>query len=148
MIDNKTTIVVLIICLFFVILSCEKSVDPTMLSNKYRGITYTDSEGNIVGPVDESDWQLYINNEKIHIGFPDALKIWPVYPNPTDGGFSLKMYIPASAAWSISIMDEQDYVVASYSGTHMATIFTFTWNFKDNLGNQLPYGMYRIFYKM
>jgi hypothetical protein len=140
------------------LLACNEGViDMTYYNDVYRGITYTDYEGNINGPVDNSDWLLVdgpissqFTNPLGSVGktIPAGLTVKPAYPNPTSDIVTLEFHLPTGYDYYVIIIDENQTVMARYQGFEPAGTMSIVWNLKDLNSRDLPSGMYRVLYQL
>ncbi len=55
---NKRLAAIVTVVLFVVLFSCDKTEDKEIISADFSGITETDNQGNVIGKIDNTDWQL------------------------------------------------------------------------------------------
>jgi hypothetical protein len=133
-------------------------MDLTLVNDGFRGITYTNVEGTIVGPIDTNDWTLSFGDTwnlmpRAHHAFdidsvaaviPTAFKVGPAYPNPTDGAFSMEIAFPAAGAYSIMVIDDNYRILGQLSGEAEAGVETINWVINEDV----PSDIYRVLYNV
>lgn len=83
------------------VISCSES-GPTEPSVKFAGITETDMDGNLIGNVDDTDWEYGYQPSK---NKPVVMALLPAYPNPTCNYFNLRFDIVEQDSIKIWIED-------------------------------------------
>jgi hypothetical protein len=143
-----------------VLLACSKGVvDLTYNNEVFRGITYTDSLGNIVGPVDSSDWQISdmpinyayrVSSGIAGEGWPYPIKCYngPAYPNPTAHSVDIHFYLPIANHFRAVIINENQQVVARFKKDWLLWGFSIYWHLNDLNDRRVPPGMYRMIYQL
>ncbi len=133
-------------------------IDPTLNNDGFKGITYTDEQGNIVGAIDPTDWQL--NKSCASYSFPGSpycpgktiiphwSKARPAYPNPSNDSFTLVFRLAAAVPWSLSVIDENHRILYSALGFSEAGTLFVTWKAEDEPGHRLQSGVYRVIYRL
>jgi len=152
----KLIIIGTMLALLLVRCGSDNSVDPTMLSGEYRGITYTNDEGDIIGPVDESDWRLYWDDPlfntksetyKTGLGvLPYHFSIKPAYPNPSNGIFTLEISLPIACYWIVVVTDTDENVLFNRSDFNMAGYVDCEIIPGEQDWNLSNYGVFRVHY--
>lgn len=117
----------------------------------FKGITFTDYEGNIIGPVDPTDWQIYAASfdpglSSVPKVLPDGFGVEPAYPNPSDA-FSLRLVLPERSTIEITIQDNDFRTVRHIEFIHDAGMVLYYLVGHDDLGRKLPCGIYRVRYR-
>jgi|GEM_PF-3212400 len=120
------------------------------LRHEFTGVTHTDHDCQINGPVDPTDWlcgePYWIEDDD---DTPEDVFLSPACPNPanhdTDGSTTLGFGLPAALAVRLYAIDTQGHRVrnlvegALLPGQHLVT-----WNLRDDEGADLPGGLYRV----
>jgi hypothetical protein len=151
-------IAIIAVITIIILLACSKGVvDPTYFNEVFRGITYTDRGGIIIGPVDSSDWQisdaplnsLYRISSKSIGKFipPTGCGAMPAFPNPTEGLVTVYLYTPVPCNWEVDIINESYNVVAHFAYYTEAGTVSIYWDLKDLDGHSVLPGMYRVIYQ-
>ncbi|MCH9031249.1 MAG: hypothetical protein IIB00_03185 [candidate division Zixibacteria bacterium] len=146
-----------LICLSLIVLiSCSGNgiADPTFLFDGYTGITYTNEIGEIVGPIDPSDWQVSLSSQigllssdsrenQISLSkvIPTKFAINPAYPNPSVSQFKLTIEFPIASSYSITVLDFEGRTIRSISGEADAGAFNILIDLRSEKA-----GVYRVFY--
>lgn len=129
--------------------------DPTLLNDGFTGITYTNEFGEIIGPVDPDDWQLYAGPPDYPIAFkgnviaailPEGFETAAAYPNPSNSQISFTFAFSEAVEWSLKIINDNYVAVRTISGYSEAGIAVITWDLCDENGNKLPDDIYRAVY--
>ena len=136
----------LIFLLCFLITSCEKTeglLDPTYFFGKFHGITFTDSQANIIKE-DPNDWYY---EEETENSYPTSIQFKPAYPNPIFVGTETLLTFSIIEASSVFIYIESDNGVVKIIFNGHVPIGNHQINFhsKDDNNNNLPSGVYRCF---
>lgn len=134
----------------------NKPVDPTMMKGVYRGITYTDESGMILGPIDGDDWQLALTvqppsaevvSPKPSGVVPGLYRVYAAYPNPFNGVVTaLTIDLVARSIIIVKIVDSEGMNVYQEAGVYDAGTWEFTWFDHNWAGLAYPDGVYRVFY--
>ncbi len=131
-------------------------MDPTLVNKGFQGITYTNEEGIIIGPIDKNDWTISAGNpwnlmRPAHHAFegssdaavvPEGFEISPAYPNPNDGAFLIEIAFPVAASYSIIVIDDNYRILGQLSGEAEAGVETIYWV----VGEDVPPDIYRVLY--
>jgi hypothetical protein len=138
--------------ILLIISSCEKGADPTIFSEPFSGITYTNAEGEIIGPVDEEDWNYGCCNwysrwcpntypiDGVHL-LPECYFVMPAYPNPSNNVSSIVIGMPVTSDWSVSVIHESRRIAFDTSGHDEAGYLGITIPLKEK---EFQYGIYRV----
>jgi hypothetical protein len=130
--------------------------DPTLFNEGFTGITYTNELGEIIGPVDENDWNLYVGGphyfyynavDKAADIIPDSFGSGYAYPNPTDGQTTFRFAVPVYTKFGMVIINEKRQVLKSINEEFEAGEHELTWDMRDDRGNKLLPGIYRVIYE-
>jgi hypothetical protein len=136
----------------------DKFVDVSYLKDGFSGITYTDEDGDIIGPVDETDWNFYdgpinlqysLKNSGVDRLPPTRLDIRPAYPNPSAGPFKLLILYNRDVTSGYVQVYNNDMMLI-----YECEIKSFLYSTKvlipnkDLFGNTLPEGVYRVYYSV
>lgn len=134
--------IIFVVIIIFISNSCNNQLsDPTYLGKGFKGITFTDETGEIVGNKDESDWGKKRLTGSLHTYYFD-----PAYPNPINSSesFNLILRIPKSTTINIYMINKEEQIVkniivskALAAGIHKVTVDT------DNL----PPSIYRVIFE-
>lgn len=165
---TKVFIIACVALIFVAACSTEnKPVDPTMMINaRYTGITFTDVVGNVIGPVDADDWNLYPSNSIPEPSYkpvtgdagnntilPNGYGIGAAFPNPFNGQISLiRIMTPAATPISIRVIDQEDREVFYDARVLEAGEHEFTWSPgiawrpEGSEYREIPDGIYRVLY--
>lgn len=131
-----------------------KSLPPYLLG-KWDGITVTDPNGNIVGPVDPTDWVCpssgsAVRPQGVPVPPPSDVCMRPATPNPTNGRTVLNFSIPTESQVSLVIYGKKGNgphgaipVRTLESGQLPGGAFQFAWDGTDDQGAPLPPDIYR-----
>ena len=126
----------LVILIFM--LNCGDSLNIT-------GITETDETGpDPIGNIDENDWC-----PPQHSGTGEVIRIedglYPAYPNPTNNGTILLFEIGQSTRVKLQIINKHKKVVRLLvDEIKNAGLFTVQWNLRDENGEKVKNGFYRV----
>jgi len=152
-------IVLASVALFILFLSgCsnEGQIDLTIYNKGFQGITYTDAEGNIIGPVDYDDWRLGYGKYIVESPGKGALaaKILPehfdvaaAYPNPTSSTITFSVAAPIYIEYRIQIVNDDYYIFKEYTGVSEAGVTEYVIELRDKNDDPLPDGIYRVLYQ-
>jgi hypothetical protein len=154
--------------IFSIALGCSQNgvFNPTLSKNGFRGITFTDENGEINGLVDPDDWRLYRgklpyfptpkslcsekstkSNDDIVI-YPGNFEVKPAYPNPTNNAVTIEVNLGSPSDWSYVIINEQFVIIDSLSGHTDAGGLNISYNFRDDKTDNIPDGFYRVIYRL
>lgn len=146
-----STVAILTLCL----LGCSSDsgpFDPTLFKSPYSGITYTDENGDLIGPVDSGDWQLAWGaspgGTPIRKLVPTSMRAFPAYPNPFSNSTVLSFTIAYATEIRLWIKGEAHQLVRSYLVQNEAGMHEFVWDGKNDQGEQVPDGIYRVYYEI
>ncbi len=148
----------------------ENTFDPTAIkSDGFRGITYTNEVGDIVGPVDKTDWRFHpgysqyeylpqLTNIEISPTACDSIPIdgrsvlpyryaiRPASPNPFEYCTAVIIELPTATNYSVVIINENQQIVYDQKGYQEAGYFRFVWTGIDRFGNEATDGIYRVIF--
>ncbi len=145
----------------------NKPVDPTIMINaRYTGITFTDAVGNVIGPVDSDDWNIYPSNSLPGPSYkpvggdagnnailPNGYGIGAAFPNPFNGQISLlRLTVPAASPVVIQIVNQENQTVFLDAFVAPAGNHEFTWSPgiawvpQGQHATEIPDGIYRVLY--
>jgi len=138
--------VIWITLFLLIIVGCKTKInEPIISKDPYTGITETGSDSpDIIGNFDPDDWKFPADTNKI------SLKIFPAYPNPTNGIFNFAFQIPQMDSISIYIDDWPNNRIIQIKNNWMnAGSYYITINLKTGFENiQRKEGIVRLFFKM
>ncbi len=139
------------------LLSCSSGnqFDPTLFNDGFKGITYTNINGYINGPVDPNDWNLYDGAIGSIISNNDgaSFKILPLtsrvgpFPNPTNTIFTVQFSNPVATVAKFDIIDDRYTLLRRIIINAEAGVNCLVWDLRDNRGEKLAPGIYRILYE-
>ena len=69
----------LIFIFFLIIISCSSPIDSPEQEEEFSGISETDSDGNLIGNIDENDWCAFEFDMSLT---ETSFGLNPIYPNP------------------------------------------------------------------
>ena len=135
-----------------------KSLPPYLLG-KWEGITVTDPNGEIVGPVDASDWVCprgaasspRVTPQGVPVPPPPDVCLMPAAPNPTSGHTVLGFSIPSDSQVSLVVYGKKGngphgaLPVRTLISQELAAGFhTVAWDGTDDHGVPLSPDIYRV----
>ena len=135
--------------------------DPTYANDGFKGITFTDVTGTPIGPVDESDWNLYVGTPSFAVSkeslesppasaskvLPDQFYVSEAYPNPTKDVITFFFDTPIALEWSLYIIDDNYRVLKSFGSYSEAGRVEINWDMRDESGKKLADDIYRVIYE-
>jgi hypothetical protein len=157
--------IILFLASLMIIAGCtgDSVTDPTLVNKGFRGITYTNEEGEIIGPADLDDWHLSSDDNTFLApkagdnyqvlsagnGLPADFSIDPAYPNPNNGVFYLQFCIPTYVCcFSAVIINDNYRILARISCGPSLGISRMLWTPEIAPGQKLPPGIYRVIYSI
>jgi len=141
--------------------------DPTLFNPGFKGITFKDSRGNIIGPVDPDDWHCdsywpyegligpspslpeYSSSDTFGVR-PCCFSISAAYPNPTNDSVTIMYGLPMDLSIKIymAIIDDglNPIVAALFDGPRKAGYYRIKWDLKGYWGDRVYSGVYRCIF--
>ncbi len=138
----------------------DSTYDLTQTNDVFRGITYTNEEGDIISRPDSSDWNLFggpspyfasfetfpsYKTNKVHPMSPIGFHVGPAYGNPAQDSVIIPINVPVSYKYVIKLIDENFHIIKTFSGSGVNEIF---WDLHDLYGNRVIDGIYRAAYQI
>jgi hypothetical protein len=132
-----------------------KSLPPCLLG-KWDGITATDPNGQIMGPVDPSDWGCLgggpgIRPQGVPVPPPNATCLMPAAPNPTSGRTVLNFSLLSDSPVSLVVYGRKGngphgaYPVRTLVSQQLAAgVHSVAWDGTDDRGAPLSPDLYRV----
>jgi hypothetical protein len=129
----------------------DEFFDPSYWSGPYRGITFTDRNGCTLKS-DPDDWCIETIEPKENSAVAPIAGPYvfiPAYPNPVDKDdekITISFFTSAEVKIKITI-DDIDYKTVNVlvDSVFKTGMYSIKWDFKDNLKNTVPGGMYRCY---
>ncbi|MEW5925393.1 MAG: hypothetical protein AB1746_15540 [Candidatus Zixiibacteriota bacterium] len=136
--------------------------DWTLANDGFQGITYTGSDGVILGPTDPDDWRLFsgsptflifkenineLSTDNIDIIIPVSFHLHPAYPNPSNSEIVLSFDLPVYSPWRITIIDDNYNTIRMFEDNSEAGTIVVTWDGKDQSGRRMSGDIYRVVYE-
>lgn len=143
--------ILVIICFISSVVVCSCGDDKEA---GFSGIVGTSSGGpDPIGPEDPDDWQPRCDGS-----YASEFCFWPAYPNPTAGGTQLPFWLADSSEVDLHVESAPHRTVRTIgpfsvpsenqqpfpSGGWISEVF---WDLKDDAGDDLPNGIYRVWIK-
>lgn len=138
-----------IIVSILVISGCsgDNIIDPTLFSETFTGITYTNEIGEIVGAVDSTDWNLtqspVFPRDSGSILLPSKFAVQPAFPNPFSASIKFKLELPIATEYSLRIFSSDGKQVHRISGASGPGVVTLQFS----VGG-ISDGIYRVEYQL
>ena len=149
----KKIIINLVIILFLFSLHCSNEntiFDPTLWSKTFKGITFTDENGNVLGG-DLSDWCYQGDNGSSNSGtVPMRFGFGPAYPNPVERANSMTVTFPlAKSSFCHLYVINGDLITVKtlITGILPAGLHSVRWNLDNNSEIKLLPGVYRMIFE-
>jgi hypothetical protein len=135
-----------------------KSLPPYLLG-KWEGITVTDPNGEVIGPVDASDWVCpggatssgRVTLQDVPVPPPPDVCLRPAAPNPTSGRTVLNFSLPTNSQVSLVVYGKKGNgphgafpVRTLVSQELVAGFHTVAWDGTDDHGVPLSPDIYRV----
>ncbi len=144
----------------------KEPFDPTLFNPGFKGITFTDSRGNINGPVDPNDWHWdsnwpyegligpspsppeYSSSDTFEIvPVPAVFSIHAAYPNPTTDTVTIAYGLPISSWVFMAIIDDKlNTVTILLDGARPAGFHRVKWDLRGYWGDRIYGGVYRCIF--
>ena len=136
--------------------------DWTLANDGFQGITYTGSDGTILGPVDPDDWRVFEGSpifmiskentnkpsaDNIDKVLPTSFQLHPAYPNPSNSEIVLSFDLPVASPWRITIIDDNYNTIRMFEDNSEAGIVVTTWDGRDQFGRKVSGDVYRVVYE-
>jgi hypothetical protein len=150
-----------------IILGCTNGnrFDPTQSKDGFRGITHTNSAGELIGRIDPNDWHIYGGDSYFYSSYkpapsvkvgainktiivPSELHVNPAYPNPTDDAFTLEFNLSYTSDWHLIIINDHMTAIDTISGHSDAGRVNVTYSSSREDGIIIQNGIYRIIYDL
>lgn len=146
----------------------EKLLDPTIFNPGFKGITFTDSRDNFIGPtIDADDWHWdsywpyerligpypnppeYSSSDTLEVPLPTDFFIAAAYPNPTEDSVTISYGLPIDSWVFMAIIDDELNIVAVFVyGTQPAGYRQIRWDLRGYWGDRVYGGVYRCIFKV
>ncbi len=109
--------IIFLIPILFVFSCSDKSFDPTLLSDGFKGITVTGPDSPEPLRADPTDWCYaninFFSKENVEITGPVGFEFGPCYPNPINqnGTTRIRFAIPETKIIKVYVIDNSQRVI-------------------------------------